>query len=67
MHLQNYFWSYKNEVTLSQSDPPKTFYYPHDPKKTGNTDKDFPPKYILKETSRLTDLDYIKTGKKMNK
>ena len=54
----------KNSVTLSQGDPPKTFYYPHDPKKTGSCD-DYPPAYLLKETSRLTDKDFIK-GKKLN-
>ena len=60
-------WSEKDEVTLSFIDPPKTFYYPHDPKRTGNVDRDYPPYYLLKETGRLTEYDFITQGKKMNK
>jgi hypothetical protein len=50
----------KDSVTLTEQ-PHKTFYYPHDPKKTGDV-SDFPPKYITKETRRLTKLDIQKNG-----
>ena len=65
--LNKFMWSESDSCTTAYQDPPKTFYYPHDPKKTGDVSKNYPPKYLIKETSRLTDLDFITLGKKMVK
>ena len=55
---------YTNEITLAESDPPLTFYYPHDAAKTGDLTKHYPPKFILKETQRLTERDFLTYGPK---
>lgn len=48
-----------NEVVVSQSEPKKTFYYPYDAKKTGDVSHQYPPAYLLKETKRLNEYDFV--------
>ena len=64
--LTKYMTGVTNEVTLSGGTE-KTFYYPHDPTRTGmDKIKDFPPSYFVKETSRLTEKDFVKGKGKLD-